>query len=73
MCDGGCPEKQVCDYCQPSSGKDASAPQPPKVQIDLQAVREVITQLQCTDESGLNAEPCYQLGDKLSRAIGDTP
>ena len=51
-----------------------AAPQPPKVQpIDLQAVREVITQLQCTDESGLNAEPCYQLGDKLSRAIGDTP
>jgi len=37
--------------------------------INFAAVREAITQLQCTDETGLNAEACYQLGNKLETAI----
>ncbi|WP_395119681.1 hypothetical protein ACFCQI_01825 [Rhodanobacter sp. FW102-FHT14D06] len=39
--------------------------------VDVGAIREVIAQLQCTDETGLDAEPCYQLGEKLTRAIGN--
>ena len=39
--------------------------------VDVEAVRTVSKQLKCTDETGLNAESCYQLGDKLSQAIGD--
>lgn len=70
MCDGGCPEKQVCDYCQPSSGKDASAPQPPKVQaVDVAAIREVIADLRADVPIPLRSA----VAEKLTRAIGDKP
>jgi hypothetical protein len=38
----------------------------------VEKVREVVLQLQSTDETGLNAEACYQLGEKLATAIGDS-
>ena len=46
----------------------SATPQPPKVQIDLQAVREVIADLRF-----YNSNWSHALAEKLIRAIGDTP
>ena len=61
----------VCLHCEAADALDAVHLANSAQTVDIEAVRVVSKQLKCTDETGLNAESCYQLGDKLSQAIGD--
>jgi hypothetical protein len=70
MTEGGKPMVQARQMKIYADAIDAYLATPAQT-VDVEAVREVSKQLKCTDETGLAAEPCYQLGDKLSQAIGD--